>query len=222
MKAPVLPLLLAATTLSSSILLPDAEASPEQVREAMRRATAAFVELAAAGGGYVYYHTLDGRRLGEGEAAPGEIWVQPPGTPAVGEALLDAYEATAEPHYLKTAREAGRALVRGQLESGGWRNSIDPDPSGPRAGRYPNGSGRTRGSNFSTLDDDITQSALRFLSRLDLALASGDAEGRWVTVHPGGRAPLVGQPKFAEGEAYLSSEVFAHRLSALARYLQGR
>lgn len=140
----------------------------------MRRAVEAFVGAASHEGGYVYYVTLEGRRLGEGEAAPTEIWVQPPGTPEVGEALLDAYEATGDAFHLEAALRAGHALVHGQLESGGWRNSIDFDPAGPRADRYRNGKGRAKGANFSTLDDDITQASLRFLLRLDRATGSSD------------------------------------------------
>lgn len=139
----------------------------EEVIEAMKRATAAFVEKAAVEGGFVYYVTLDGRRLGEGEATATEIWVQPPGTPAVGEAFLDALEATGDESYLAAALRAGKALAYGQLESGGWRNSIDFDPAGPRIDQYRNGKGK--GNNFSTLDDDITQAALGFLFRLEAA-----------------------------------------------------
>jgi PelA/Pel-15E family pectate lyase len=148
----------------------------DEVVAAMKRAAAAFEERASFRGGYVYYVTLEGRRLGEGEATATEIWVQPPGTPAVGGALLEAYEATGEASFLEAATRAGEALAYGQLESGGWRNSIDFDPAGPRVDQYRNGKGS--GKNFSTLDDHITQSALQFLVRLDHALAGGHAEIR--------------------------------------------
>jgi hypothetical protein len=52
-------------------------------------------------------------------------------------------------------------------------------------------------------------------------LAALDAEGRWVTRHEGSETRLVGQPKFAEGEEYLSSEVFATNLRALGAYVKG-
>lgn len=142
----------------------------EAVIDAMKRASDAFVEKAAVEGGFVYYVTLEGRRLGEGEATATEIWVQPPGTPAVGEAFLDAHEATGDAFFLTAALNAGKALAYGQLESGGWRNSIDFDSAGPRIDQYRNGKGK--GKNFSTLDDDITQSSLGFLFRLEAA-ASG-------------------------------------------------
>src|SRR5690606_7667251 len=52
-------------------------------------------------------------------------------------------------------------------------------------------------------------------------LSALDAEGRWITRHDGDETRLVGQPKFATGEEYLSSATFAENLSALARYLKG-
>jgi len=157
--------------------LPMQAAPPrEQVVAAMKRASGAFVEKASVSGGFVYYVTLGGRRLGEGEATATEIWVQPPGTPTVGEAFLDAYEATGDASFLDRALKAGRALAYGQLESGGWRNSIDFDASGPRIDQYRNGKGK--GRNFSTLDDNITLSALAFLMRLDALAKGGDSEIR--------------------------------------------
>ena len=141
----------------------------------MKRAATYYAGEVAVKGGYVYYYSTDlAKRLGEGPATATEIWVQPPGTPAVGEAYLAAYGATSDSLYLEAALAAGKALVYGQLESGGWRNSIDFDPSGPRIDQYRNGKGK--GKNFSTLDDDISQAALRFLMRLDAATDFADAE----------------------------------------------
>jgi hypothetical protein len=75
--------------------------------------------------------------------------VQPPGTPAVGLAYLEAYRATRDPFYLKAASDAAGALMYGQLKSGGWTNCIDFDPQGARAALYRNGKGR--GKNNSSL-----------------------------------------------------------------------
>lgn len=148
---------------------------PDEIAAAMRRAATYYAGEVAVKGGYVYYYSTDlTKRLGEGPATATEVWVQPPGTPAVGEAYLAAYGATADPLYLEAALAAGKALAYGQLESGGWRNSVDFDPSGPRIDQYRNGKGK--GKNFSTLDDDISQAALRFLMRLDAATDFADAE----------------------------------------------
>ncbi|HEX7901889.1 MAG TPA: pectate lyase [Planctomycetota bacterium] len=135
----------------------------QDAREALLRATDYF-QKQAKHGGYVWFHSADGlQRFGEGRAAPEQIWVQPPGTPAVGLAFLRAYEAVPEPRLLQAAVDAGRALVRGRLKSGGWTYSIDFDPKSkpPR--------------NYTTFDDDTTQCALRFLAELDRALAFKDA-----------------------------------------------
>lgn len=151
--------------------------SRHEVLSAMLRAATYFREKVAVSGGYVYYVTPDfSRRLGEGVAEATEIWVQPPGTPRIGEAYLTAWEATGNPYYRDAALAAGQALLHGQLESGGWRNSINFNPSGERADLYRHGKGSKKGKNFSTLDDDITQSALSFLIRLDAALSFRDNE----------------------------------------------
>lgn len=135
---------------------------------AMRKAAEYYTRVVAVHGGYVYYYspTLS-RRLGEGKATPSQVWVQPPGTPTVGLALLAAYRASGETLFLDGARDAARALVHGQLRSGGWTNKIDFDPNGEPAA-YLRGHGK--GKDNSTLDDDISQAALRCLMRVDQAL----------------------------------------------------
>lgn len=146
----------------------------EQAAAALKRAAEYYRQHAAAHGGYVYHYSLDFRqRWGEGEASPDQIWVQPPGTPTVGLAYLRAYEATGDRFYLEAASAAARALVHGQLKSGGWTNCIDFDPQGTRVAEYRNGRGR--GKNNSSLDDGQTPSAIRLLVRADRALEQTDA-----------------------------------------------
>ncbi len=143
---------------------------PDQALTAMRKAASFYRTQAAVRGGYVYYYSPDlSRRLGEGKAGPQEIWVQAPGTPAVGLAYLRAHAATGDAFYLDAAKEAAEALVYGQLASGGWTASIDFDPQGPRVQQYRNGKGRGP-RNSSSLDDGTTQTALRFLMHADRAL----------------------------------------------------
>lgn len=135
---------------------------------ALRKATDYYRGHVATHGGYVYFYALDlQRRWGEGAATQDQIWVQPPGTPTVGMAYLAAYRATGDDFYLKAATEAAQALVYGQLESGGWTNSIDFAPDGKLVARYRNGKGR--GRNHSTFDDGISPSALQLLMRVDQA-----------------------------------------------------
>ncbi len=142
--------------------------STETLVSEMKRASKYYRSHVARHGGYVYYTSTDlTRRLGEGVASNDQIWVQPPGTPTVGIAYLVAYRATGDGFYLNAMTETAEALIYGQLESGGWTNCIDFDPSGERTGRYRNGRGKPKGRNFSSLDDDQTQAALRFLMRAD-------------------------------------------------------
>ena len=145
------------------------------VREAMAKGTRYYTERLALHGGYVYYYSPDLKtRYGEGLASPSQIWVQPPGTPTVGLAFLAAYDATKEKQHLDAARAAGEALMYGQLKSGGWQNNVDFDANGKGLNLYRNGKGR--GQNNSTLDDGISQSAIRFMARLDQALEFKDAK----------------------------------------------
>lgn len=149
---------------------PDQQLVPA-VRTALQKAVHFMSDTVAVRGGYVYEVSLDlKKRRGEGEASPTEIWVQPPGTPAVGEALLDAFKATSDPQHLQAALNAADALLFGQLESGCWADRVDFDPNGKNTGRYRHGRGKAKGRNYSTLDDDKSQSAIRFLIRLDQLL----------------------------------------------------
>lgn len=155
----------------------------DEVIAGMRRAAEYFRNEVAVHGGYVYHYSLDLKtRWGEGLATATQIWVQPPGTPTVGMAYLKAFEATGDEFYREAATDAAEALVYGQLESGGWSNSIDFDPDG-RTARYRNGRGR--GKNNSSLDDGQTQSALRLLILVDEA-----HEFKHVMIHEAARLGL--------------------------------
>ena len=166
----------------------------------MKRAAEFFRAKAASHGGYIYYHSLDlSQRWGEGKATADQIFIQPPGTPAVGMAFLKAHAATGDKFYLDAAQAAAEALVYGQLQSGGWAQVIDFDPRGAKAGLYRNG--KSRGRNYSTLDDGISQSALSFLMHTDKALGFKHAAIRdasefarkalLAAQHPNGAFPQV-------------------------------
>lgn len=135
---------------------------------ALQRAVAYYHGQVSRHGGYVYFYSVDlTRRLGEGVASQDQIWVQPPGTPVVGLAFLRAYEVTGSREAFTAAMDAAQALTYGQRESGGWTNCVDFNPRAERVARYRNGMGR--GRNFSSLDDDQTPSAIRFLMAVDQA-----------------------------------------------------
>ena len=109
------------TVLVSTALVCAAQADTEErAHEAMAKATRFFRTEVATHGGYLwaYEHDLS-RREGEGRATASMVWVQPPGTPTVGMAYLDAYEVTADTLFLNGAVEAARALAWGQLATGG-------------------------------------------------------------------------------------------------------
>jgi hypothetical protein len=171
--------------------------APADARRALLKAVRFFHAEAARHGGYVWRYSADlAHGQGEGTAGPDRIWIQPPGTPAVGSAFLDAYAATGEADCLAAARDAAHALVRTQLHSGGWAYSgtFDPDERRKHAYRVPPSRGkpdvrigadepggwavwrrRRYKANQTILDDDTTQSALRFLVRFDVTTKHPDA-----------------------------------------------
>jgi PelA/Pel-15E family pectate lyase len=163
------PALALAAVLSGSPLVRAADAElPEQAAEALHRAVVFSRDNVASHGGYVYHYSLDlQERWGEGVATADQIWVQPPATPTVGMAFLKAHAVTGKREYLDAATAAAEALIYGQLQSGGWTNSVDFNPRGNHVALYRNGKGK--GKNNSTLDDGISQSAIRFLVRADKA-----------------------------------------------------
>lgn len=156
----------------------------ETVRAVLNRAVDFFRLEVSVNGGYVYQYSADlSKREGEGAVGPHTSWVQPPGTPYVGQAYLQAYQYCNEPQLLSAAREVAEALMLGQLESGGWDNRIEFSPEKRSGYRYRRGDridgkfGAISGSgrrNTTTLDDNKSQSACRFLILMDQALNFSD------------------------------------------------
>jgi len=146
---------------------------PTEAAAALAKATDFFVNKVSAEGGYLWRYSEDlSRGEGEGKASSTTVWVQPPGTPTVGMAFLDAYRRTGEGYCLDAARKAGYCLARGQLRSGGWDYRIEFDPKSRSRYAYrvdAEGDAASR-RNTSTLDDNTTQAALRLLMELDRAL----------------------------------------------------
>jgi hypothetical protein len=150
---------------------------PGRATEALTQAVDFYSRQVASHGGYVYRYSADlTKREGEGKTGPDTVWVQPPGTPAVGMAYLDAYERTGEACLLEAAQAAGECLIQGQLRSGAWNASIEFAPEARKKHAYRvDPPTKKPGRNWSTFDDDKSQSAIRFLSRLDRALEFKDA-----------------------------------------------
>ena len=91
-------------------------------------------------------------RWGEGPKDAETIEVQPPGTPAVGQSFLRAYQATGDKQALVAAKDAAYALIRGQNKYGGWGHTIN----------FADLSNET-----VSFDDNQSQSAISFLMALD-------------------------------------------------------
>jgi PelA/Pel-15E family pectate lyase len=160
------------TALAAPAALPAQTPSRERILSTMDKAVRFFRSISTEGG-YLWRYSTDLRsRFGETVATATQVWVQPPGTPAVGQAFLTAWRATRNGQYLQAAQGAASALVRGQLESGGWDYRIEFDPAERYRWNY-RGSKSAR-LNVSTLDDDNSQSAIRLL--MDVHTAQSDAK----------------------------------------------
>ena len=183
-------LCLAAAALAAGIAPQRDPALRPRAEAALRKAAEFYRTRVATEGGYHFAYAEDlsyGRsEMSEG---PTRVEVQRDGTPLAGMAYLDAYEATRDPYYLDAARDVARALVRGQYCSGGWDYFIEFDPS--KRAQFPyRADGRCRETALpadagspanpaaprpTTLDDNVTQAALRLLMRVDRELGFKDA-----------------------------------------------
>ena len=139
----------------SNVSLPTASAALESLYK-----SAANLQSLSIRGGYAnMYRLSDKAPFGESmdwPLAPGEFWVQPSGTPAVGHSFLGAYEATHDPAFLQAAVTVGRALAAAQKSNGGWNFT-----------HHTQGHVETRADLTSTLDDQVTPGVLTFLMELD-------------------------------------------------------
>lgn len=138
------------------LLLPACLGAQDDLRPRAKAALekgVAFFQTINAHGGYVYSVTPDlSQRWGEGPKDAHTIEVQPPGTPAVGQSYLRAYQATGNPQALAAARAAAEALISGQNKHGGWDHTIN----------FAN-----LGNETVSFDDNQSQSAISFLLALN-------------------------------------------------------
>ncbi len=164
-------------------------------KTALSKATKFMRQHVSVEGGYSWFSSADGKLShGEGVAGRERVWVQPPGSPAVGMAMLEAYKATGDREHIQAAYDVAEILMRGQLRSGGWGYSIElassarkkiPYRVGPSGGPdkippfvHPGGwdiwSKRRLKTNKTLIDDDTTPSVIRFLASIDEALGFKD------------------------------------------------
>ncbi|HBE68841.1 MAG TPA: pectic acid lyase [Planctomycetaceae bacterium] len=146
-----------------------AQTKPEAL-DAAKRATHFLTESVAENGGYLWNYSEDLElREGEGIVQTQTVWVQPPGTPEIGMAFVELFNASGDVQFLFAAYEAARALQAGQMRSGGWQAQIEFEPQLRRKWAYRTDPRSKRSKDQSSLDDDKTQSAIRFLIALDVA-----------------------------------------------------
>ena len=159
----------------------DDAALRERAQAALRKAVEFYRTKVATEGGYHFAYAEDlsyGRsEMSEG---PTRVEIQRDGTPLVGMAYLDAYEATGDTYYRDAARDVARALVKGQYCSGGWDYYIEFDPQKRppfpyRADGRCAQPGTDKSTRPTTLDDNVTQAAMRLLMRVDRELDFSDA-----------------------------------------------
>ena len=210
----------AATTFPGFAAAPTAA----EASAALRSALSFYREQVAAHGAYVYRYSADlKKREGEGKVGSDTGWTQPPGTPTVGEAYVEVFELTGDRYALEAARETAQALASTQLHSGGWDARIELRGEERKRFAYRvDGQPGKRARNNTSLDDDKTQSCIRFLVRLDRATGFTDAtvsrvarsslgsllaaqfpNGGWAHVYrePAPRRPVV-QAGYAEDGKY--------------------
>ena len=148
----------------------------DNVKIAMHRATHYMMDVASYNGGFVWNYLPDySRQWGELEARRTMVWLQSPGTPDVGQVLLDAYHATGDEYYYESARCVALCIIQGQLPCGGWNYMFDMEPEDSLRQWY-NTVGRQawRMEEFqhyygnATFDDDATMHCAEFLLRIYL------------------------------------------------------
>ncbi|TWU03146.1 pectate lyase [Neorhodopirellula pilleata] len=162
-----------------------AQVSPTEAKSAMRRAVHFFSTQVATSGGYVFQCSDDlAFREGESAVGPTTAWIEPPATPAVGAAYLDAYLLTGERDLLSAAERTAEALLQGQMISGGWFEQIEFAPKDREKYAYRVDKYAVAGRrNITTFDDDKSQSVIRFLVKLDEALQQRDGRLHEATLY---------------------------------------
>jgi len=150
---------------------PDSE---QRILDAMKRATHYMMDVVSYRGGFVWNYLPDmSRTWGEMEAKRTMAWIQPPGTPAVGHLMLDAYHATGDEYYYQCAERIAGALIWGQLPCGGWNYMFDFAGENSTKEWYATvGRSGWRLEEFqhyygnATFDDGGTMEAAKFLLRI--------------------------------------------------------
>ena len=147
-----------------------------EILNTMKSASRYMMDVVSYKGGFVWNYLPDfSRTWGEMEAKRTMVWIQPPGTPAVGHLMIDAYHATNDEYYYECAKRIANTLIWGQLPCGGWNYMFDFDGEQSMKDWYSKiGKNGWRLEEFqhyygnATFDDAGTIQAAKFLLRLYL------------------------------------------------------
>jgi PelA/Pel-15E family pectate lyase len=100
--------------------------SHADIKRAMKDVTQTMLDEFSYQGGFVWFYLPDlSRQWGELEAKRTMVWLQPPGTATVGHVLLDAYHATGDEYYYRSAQQVVQTIIQVQHPSGGWNYVAD-------------------------------------------------------------------------------------------------
>lgn len=146
----------------------------EGVLKTMKTATQFMMDKVSYHGGFVWSYLPDfSRSWGEMEAKRTMVWIQAPGTPLVGQLLLDAYHATGDEYYYEEAKKVANVLIWGQEPCGGWNYMFDMAGENSIKEWYATvGKNGWRLEEFqhyygnATFDDSVTSDVAKFLLRI--------------------------------------------------------
>ena len=143
----------------------------EKCRSAMLRATEAFREVAARHGGYGYYVSPDGmQRWGEGSITQDQVVVQPPGTPTCWRSLATSLSSDRGRVVLASDdRGGGGTRYTANFSRAVGDKRLISIQKAPTRDRIVWEMEIAKDGMVSSLDDDQTTAALRFLIRVDEA-----------------------------------------------------
>jgi hypothetical protein len=182
----------------------------QEVRAAMRKAAEFYATKVGTEAGYHPAYTVD---LSPGRSSKKHRWkisgrgpqTVTQATPAVGMAFLEAWEASGDRYFLKAAQSAAHGMLKGQMCSGGWDERVtELDPAKRKNYRFradgscpdtdvwvcdwyePNQTGDKQVEprrNMTNMDNNITQSVVRMLMRVDRALSFEDRDLHEAALH---------------------------------------
>jgi len=182
----------------------------QQTLQAMRKAAEFYLTTLGTEAGYHPAYTVRITPAPPGKDPQWQISGRGPqtaqqATPTVGMAFLHAWHATADPYFLRAAQSAAHGILTGQMCSGGWDERVtelDPvkrkdyrfraDGNCPQTGQWmrdfyePNQTGDKQVDprrNMTNMDNNITQSVVRMLMRVDRALNFQDRRLHEAVLH---------------------------------------